>query len=385
VNQVAEKIAREIVSRGHIPFARFMELALYCPDYGYYEKEEDTIGRSGDYYTSVSVGSLFGQLLALQFADWTQDEPSRVRVVEAGAHGGQLARDILNWLRKWRPSLFERVEYCLVEPSPRRREWQSRTLGEFGGQVRWVARMSELAGSQFAAAVHGVIFANELLDALPVHRLVWEAHQRRWLEMGVTLIEGRFEWTRLEGQELPGSACPLPTPLTHFLPHPEAELAEALPDGFIFDYCPAAAAWWREAASVLAHGRLVTLDYSLSDGVLLSPERGAGTLRAYFRHQVSSDLFAHPGCQDLTAHVDFASLQAVGEAAGLKTEAMESQARFLTRIAARIWQADLGFDAWTPKQNRQFLTLTHPEHLGGRFRVLIQRANGGSLEARIRG
>ena len=118
----AEKIAKEIGGRGAIPFARFMELALYCPVYGYYEKEEDTIGRRGDYYTSVSVGSLFGELLGFQFAAWLGPEAQEGRgsgpnepgaepaeIVEAGAHRGELARDILSWMRRQQPGLFQRL------------------------------------------------------------------------------------------------------------------------------------------------------------------------------------------------------------------------------------------------------------------------------------
>src|SRR5882724_11962297 len=115
-----------------------MELALYCPVYGYYEAEKDTVGRAGDFYTSVSVGSLFGQLLAFQFADWLNELPDkdcRLQLAEAGAHNGQLAHDILTWLRANRPALFSRIEYILIEPSPIRQKWQQKMLDEFAGKV----------------------------------------------------------------------------------------------------------------------------------------------------------------------------------------------------------------------------------------------------------
>ena len=114
---VASKITEEITELGAISFARFMEMALYCPVYGYYEREEDTIWRGGDYYTSVSVGCLFGELMAFQFAEWLGGEAwlddrgslsasraaEAVEIVEAGAHRGELARDILGWIRRQRP------------------------------------------------------------------------------------------------------------------------------------------------------------------------------------------------------------------------------------------------------------------------------------------
>ena len=109
-----------------------------------------------------------------------------MRIVEAGAHGGGLARDILGWMREHRPGLFERLEYWIVEPSDRRRAWQQRKLGEFGNKVRWVRELAEIdrpAGSCSAVAaasagVRGIIFSNELLDAMPVHRLGWDAKER---------------------------------------------------------------------------------------------------------------------------------------------------------------------------------------------------------------
>src|SRR5476649_2365815 len=110
-----EIIRREIKERGVLPFARFMELALYSPGCGYYETGKNNVGRQGDFYTSVSVGNLFGELLAFQFAEWLQTEAgsrnSEVRIIEAGAHDGKLAGDILNWLQINRPKLFSEIEY----------------------------------------------------------------------------------------------------------------------------------------------------------------------------------------------------------------------------------------------------------------------------------
>lgn len=108
MNALGEKIAAEIRVAGPISFARFMDLALYCPVYGYYEKEPDSLGRGGDFYTSVCAGSLFGELLAFQFAEWLGGTrpPTTLQLVEAGAHRGLLANDILSWLRTRRPDLF---------------------------------------------------------------------------------------------------------------------------------------------------------------------------------------------------------------------------------------------------------------------------------------
>jgi len=124
VTEIATILRQEVNQERVISFARFMDQALYCPNLGYYEQEGRRIGRSGDFFTSVSIGPLFGQLLAFQFARWQEEgalEPWQL--VEAGAHDGQLALDVLSWLVEHRPEFFDRLEYWLVEPSRRRRRW----------------------------------------------------------------------------------------------------------------------------------------------------------------------------------------------------------------------------------------------------------------------
>ncbi len=339
-----------------------MELALYCPLCGYYEKKEDTPGRQGDFYTSVSVGRLFGELLALQFAGWLAAEggsqKAEARVIEAGAHDGRLAKDILNWLKLQRPELFGAMEYWIVEPSVQRQVWQAETLTEFGGKVRWVADLKSIA----PRSICGVIFSNELLDSLPVHRLGWDAKQGEWFEWGVTVKDDRFVWLRL----------PKPSHAAGFTVHVPPKLLAVLPDGFTTEISPAAVNWWREAAGRLERGKLLTLDYGLTAEDFFAPNRASGTLRAYRQHRASDDVLANAGGQDLTTHVNFTAIQSVGEAAGLRTDALVTQAQFLTGIAQGAWHEDGGGGAWTKDHTRQFQTLTHPEHLGRAFRVLIQ-------------
>ncbi len=390
-----ELIRREIIAQGVLSFARFMELALYCPDYGYYEAKKDNPGRRGDFFTSVSVGELFGELLAFQFAEWLETEiggrPSEVRIIEAGAHDGTLAGDILNWLQRARPELFERIEYGIIEPSLRRQEWQREKLGKFAPRVRWFADLKRLARAARHTSRHEVIFSNELLDAMPVRRFGWDATAKAWFEWGVALEGEKFVWAKLpctlapQSGERAGARGAFEN-----LPSSPGLLA-VLPDGYTIETCPAAENWWREAAGVLKRGRLMTLDYGLGAGELFSPSRPGGTLRAYFRQHVVGDLLANAGEQDITAHVNFQAIQAAGESAGLATESFSTQAQFLTRILERAVK-DKSFgepvaskrlvspesggggsgDGWNVSRTRQFQTLTHPEHLGRAFRVLIQ-------------
>jgi SAM-dependent MidA family methyltransferase len=391
LNELIEKIVGEIRNRGAISFARFMDCALYCPVYGYYEKEEDTLGRGGDYYTSAGVGPLFGELLALQFADWLTslrappDEPP-LQIVEAGVHQGQLARDILTWFRANRPKLCQSIQYWIVEPSSRRQDWQRRTLAQFHPQVRWVKSLAELGetarpgGDPDSPSLRGILFSNELLDALPVHRFGWDAARSVWFEWGVTLSNGVFVWTRLTEQQseiappeiLSDGTLQLRDLSSVPLTASSTDLRKALPDGFAIDLCPAASQWWRQAARILDYGKVVAIDYGLTSDELFSPERTGGTLRAYHRHHLSPNVLENPGEQDLTAHVNFSALRQAGEAVGLKTEVFLTQEQFLTRIAASVFNGQTAFGQWTPERTRQFQTLTHPNHLGRSFRVLVQ-------------
>jgi len=336
-----------------------MELALYCPDCGYYEKENDRLGRRGDFYTSVSVGPLFGALLAFQFAEWLSKlSIPRPQLIEAGAHDGRLALDILTWLQQWRPELFQDLEYVFLESSERRKQWQRETVKAFADKVRWRSDVHDFTG---------IIFANELLDALPVHRLGWDAQRKSWFEWGVSVLGNQFEWRRMQESDVLKPTFPLQT-LTG-LPQ---ELLDALPNDFTTEVCPAAKRWWSNAATGLRRGWLMTLDYGQTSAERLAPHRPDGTLRAYRGHKLNDHLLADPGEQDLTAHVNFDSLRAAGETAGLNTAMFTTQANFLAEIMKRFWPEAESRGAWSHERAREFQTLVHPEHLGRAFRVLAQ-------------
>jgi SAM-dependent MidA family methyltransferase len=361
-------ILAEVRRNGCISFARFMELALYKPGAGYYERAGNRIGRRGDYYTSVGVGSLFGELVAARFAAWLDEDEatsrmefgqrSKLRIVEAGAHDGRLASDILTWLRSQRGEQSRRIEYWILEPSPIHRRWQEATLAGFGASVRWATDWTELGG------VNGIIFSNELLDAMPVRRLVWSARDQTWREAVVIERDGNLEWS------LADLAC-LPVGAEHLASLPR-DLTALLPDGFTTEVSPTGVAWWREAAKALQSGRLVAFDYGLEAHEFLDPGRAGGTLRGYRNHQFVVNVLAAPGEQDLTAHVNFTAICSAGIQAGLQTESMKSQEEFLVQVAMQLWPGN-DESRWTPARARQFRMLTHPQHLGRAFRVLVQR------------
>lgn len=333
-----------------------MEIALYGEGIGYYERPGRPVGRAGDFYTSVSVGPAFGFLLASEFSRWAREGNwGSFELVEVGAHDGRLAADVLRALESFHPEVLERVRYVFVEPSAVRRAAQEVAVARWLDRARWTEAWMD--------SVEGVVFANELLDAFPVHRLVWDAPNRTWREWGVGIADTGLVWDRMpvsDGLDL--SAV--------------GGLEEVLPDGFIVELSPARVAWWRRAAGALRRGWLVTLDYGFAEEPVIRPERATGTLRGYRQHRISEDLLACPGEQDLTAHVDFVELRRAGEELGLETAFLLPQGRWLGQVAARIVGEGGGAAEWLRARSRQLQTLIHPSHLGHSFRALGQRRAG---------
>ncbi len=348
-----QSIVRDIENNGPISFARFMELALYAPALGYYE-QKGRVGRAGDFYTSVSVGCLFGELLAAQFSQCLAqyEATTPLHIVECGANDGQLALDILEALRRCDPKLGERIRYGIIEPSPTHQAWQQEKLQNFP-HAWWAESWDDVE------AFTGIVFSNELLDAMPFHRISWNKQLNQWMELKVSWTVNReFFWVM---DHFSGDRLELP-----FVP---SELAEVLPDGFTTEISPAASLWWQSAAEKLKQGKLVAIDYGITGEQLLSPERSRGTARAYFKHHLVEDLLANPGDQDITSHINFSAIIAAGEAAGLKTEFFDSQAKFLTQLLSNT---SMSAAQWDRKRLAQFQTLTHPSHLGTRFKVVVQ-------------
>lgn len=391
MKRLAEIIRHEVREQGSISFARFMELALYYPELGYYERQSRAVGRRGDFFTSVSVGPVFGELLAFQFAQWldelhatsshtaaeTMDEKQRplgsssakvllrgFQIVEAGAHDGRLAFDILSWFRERRSDLLGQIEYWIIEPSPALQRAQAQTLREFQEQVRWFLSWEMIA----SRSIRGVIFANELLDSFPVRRLGWNAREHRWFEWRVCCDGDSFAWTKFAS---PPACETMMLQPRHWDAVPR-ELTAVLPDGYTIEISPAAEVWWSQAAVRLGAGKLLTIDYGLLEEQRFSPERTNGTLRAYHRHHATSHVLERVGEQDITCHVNFGALRQKGEEAGLRDEGLIPQTNFLTGIVKQIEQSPQSFANWTPPRIRQLQTLTHPEHLGRAFQVLVQ-------------
>lgn len=360
MTELEDIIRDEIGAAGAISFARFMELALYHPSHGYYERHWKQTGREGDFFTSVSVGSLYGEFLGVDFARRLKQLPGPgVQLVEAGAHDGQLARDILDYLSTYEKETFRRLDYLIIEPSFSRAQQQFQALSHYHGKVRWIRAWNELE------EYRGICFSNELFDAMPVHVFRWNAQSSAWQEWGVTNAKGIFQWKPLPPESESQNAQRL-------LARLPKELLAVLPHHFTVEISPEAVSWWLRAAHSLAQGWLFTVDYGLLQEDFFQPHRSRGTLRAYSKHHLFGNILEAAGEQDITTHVNFSLLMAAGESAGLKTEEFVHQGIFLKTILEQIERRPESFPLWTAMRYRQLTSLLHPEHLGRAFKVLGQ-------------
>lgn len=326
-----------------------MELALYHPRYGYYSSGHARIGRRGDFYTSVSVSPLFGELLARQFAEMWEalNRPKIFSLLEAGAHDGRLATDILAWLRENRTDAYIAIRYIIVEPSSALRKLQRQNVDV--KKVRWVKNVEELRPNSLV----GCIFCNELLDAFPVRRIT--LRDGEWREMCVDWKDGRFVF--VVGHAI---ACPF--------------LEELARNGVAYttEICPAAAKWAQTAIRCLRCGWILIFDYGYEAEEYYALHRTDGTLLCYYRHRANNEPLVRIGKQDITAHVNFTALARAAEAAGGWVAGFTDQEHFVMGAAKEMLTAmpALSLAEGDAKKVRALQTLMHPEHLGHTMKLL---------------
>lgn len=335
---------------GRLTFAQVMAHALYHRQYGYYGPGPRRIGRGGDFYTAVSVGPLYGRLLA----EWAlevwkeQGSPVEFAVIEQAAHDGQLAEDICQQLLTEKGAAG--LRYLIVEPNPRYEVVQRQRLERFGEQVQWMSSLAELP------AIPALFICNELPDAMPVHLVRWNG--QIWQELYVEASNGEL----------------ILTPAAPSSPELEQELSR-LPTDLSEDYTTevnlAALAWMRELIESPFHGLIYIADYGLDDFELYSPTRSTGTLRRYTQHQTDDRVLENLGACDLTTHINFTRLIETAEAGGMKTRHYELQGRFLGKLALPVLATLEGrMDGSTQAVLRQYQSLTHPAFMGRSFRIL---------------
>ena len=330
-----------------------MAMALYQPGLGYYAKGTRQVGRGGDFFTSVSVGPLFGALLARRMLrEWRESgSPARWRIIECGAHDGTLAADILSTLQQLEPPAFAAVEYVIPEPLPVLQAAQRQTLAGFSGKIQFITEACELAQDPLP----GVAFGNELLDALPCHLMEWKTG--RWHECRVAVSpDGAFIW-----QTDPEIADPLL--LAALIP-----LGKNFPENYRTEVRTNFQEFLAPLTRSLSSGLLIWPDYGFARPEYYLPERVTGTLRTFSKHRAAEDPLTAPGEIDITAHVDFTAVAEAGIALGCQPLMFKNQGAWLTEIA-REWLLTLEGNP-DPQMLRQFQALTHPAHLGGSFHVL---------------
>ena len=301
--RLGETIRAEIdAAGGWIDFARFMELALYAPGLGYYVAGATKLGGDGDFVTAPEISPLFGRTLARQIAQIL--DGSGGQVLELGAGSGAMAADVLGELQR-----MDRLpgRYLILETSPQLAERQQRTLQEkrpaLKNQVEWIGTLPQ--------NFDGVIVANEVLDALPVHVVAWR--ENGVFERGVSWKEG-LVWSEQLLQ-----AGPL---------HDAAE-AIGVEAGYVSEISLVVSALVRSLSAALHKGALLLIDYGFGRREYYHPQRAHGTLMCHYRHRAHGDPFFLPGLQDLTAHVDFTAVAEAGIDAGMKMLGYTTQAQFL--------------------------------------------------------
>ena len=350
-SELIQIIRDGIRARGPAPFSWFMEQALYHPEHGYYGSGQCEIGRRGDYFTSVSVGPLFGMLMAGQFAEiWEKlGEPHDFVIVEQGAHHGEFATDVLEALRDMHPGFFAVVRYRIVEPFPILRQRQQGVLRAFVEKTEWVGSLEEME------SFSGVHFSNELLDAMPVHLLVAAGNEeeRRWHERLVERTSCGFTFV-----DRPVADARLLERLFRIPPAP--------PGQYETEVNLAALDWVETVAGKLHRGVVLAADYGFARPEYYAAKRRTGTLQCYADHRVLPSLLEQVGKSDLTTHVEWTSVAEHAEECGLRVAGFTDQHHFLTGLLSTHPElASAGAE-----KSRALQTLIHPEFLGVKFQFL---------------
>jgi SAM-dependent MidA family methyltransferase len=353
---LAALLAARIRASGPIPFADFMRECLYHPAYGYYSRPEAR--RLRDYYTSVDVHPIFGRLLARQLAEMWEllGTPRPFLAVEAGAGAGSLARHILDFAERRLPEVYVAIQYLAVEHSAGRRAAHAARLATHiaAGHFSSIAELPR-------AIPAGCIFSNELMDALPTHRVVMAEGELREIYVG------------MDGEDFVEVVRPHSTPaLVEYF----REQGISLQEGHHAEVCLEACRWIENVGRSLGRGFILTIDYGHEARLLYNEAHNRGTLLAYRAHQVVENVLDAPGEQDLTAHVNFTALETWGRRAGLERTGLVTQSQFLVALGRGNEFGDLyepGQSEVEKLRARLLLkNLIHPEGLGETFQVLVQ-------------
>ncbi|WP_127484824.1 class I SAM-dependent methyltransferase [Paenibacillus ehimensis] len=358
------QVIRERIERQQdraISFRDYMDLCLYHPGLGYYMNSNRKIGRTGDFYTSASVGSVLGDMLAAYLRSFAETRTGDICLTEWGGGDGALARQMLDAIWRGSPELYGRLRFISVEKSPIHRGLQAEALAPHTGLVSYYTAEEWHAAGPWH---NTLVFSNELPDAFPVHRIV--SREAGWREIRVGWDHERKCLTEVEGPISGGG-------LEDFI------RKEAIPPrtGQRFEVNLDALRWLRAVAGSLGSGSmLLTIDYGHEREELYAPHRMNGTLLCYRKHQASDTPLQFPGEQDMTAHVNFSALMDAGKEAGLESSGLLTQKQFLLEQGLLDELSDHDArDPFSPqaRRNRAIRQLLLSDRMSELFKVLIQK------------
>lgn len=344
---LARILAARIQRVGPLTFHEWMETCLYHPQHGYYRRGRPTVGRDGDFLTSPEVHPLFGAAVGhVAIELWRQmDQPSTFLVAEVGPGTGALAESVLRHIHAATPELAEAIQYTTVEPDEHAAQAQHDRLGVIHS-IHRVHNMEQLTGP------HHLLIANELLDALPVHRLRFIEGAWRELLVDFSPADGFNDFPRDVSN--PSLLEPL-----HDIAPTEGQIVEVSPDR--------ATVTTSLARCIADPGLLLLFDYGYSRDRLYAPWRRNGTLMTFRRHVPGEDPYAHPGEQDITAHIDIEQVREAALEVGLTPCPDLSQSEWLHQLGAAVLPAVADAESDTNaylSARRAAETLTDPAGLG---------------------
>jgi SAM-dependent MidA family methyltransferase len=364
---------------GWLDFARYMALALYAPGLGYYSAGAAKFGPAGDFVTAPEVSELFAQVLADAFPPLFAAAGAR-RVLELGPGTGRFAGTLL---RELDAAGEAPAEYLLLEVGADLRARQPAQVRELAGAAAARARWLDALPPR----LDGVVFANEVLDALPCERFVVRDGEP-W-RLGVVAVDASasagdgvdaaaFAWQPRRADGSREGDDEFVAALAHCLP---PGLRAALADGYVGEFQPSIGPWVGALGAMLGRGALLLADYGLPRAQYYHPQRGAGSLRAHYRHRAHDDPFVYPGLTDLSAWVDFTAVAEAADAAGLEVAGFATQAAVLlgggveARLAAAMQGADEAQRARLAHGARQLLL---PGEMGESVKLMLLTRGVGS-------
>jgi len=373
--RLAEHIAERMAAAGAwLSFAEYMQLALYAPGLGYYSAGASKFGAAGDFVTAPMISPLFARCCAHRFIDWLVRQEAQ-EVLEFGPGTGQFAAEALGVLSSGDSPL---QHYRLLEVSADLRERQQRLLASTAaGKVKldWLDSLPK----DFA----GVVFANEILDALPCERFVVRGGELWRLGVGLApggLSAARFEWRMRPADGACADDDDFRMTAARLFKEKDAKgkvaIGDRLPEGYCGEWQPSLAAWFAALAVAMTRGAVLIADYGLPRGQLLHPQRMAGSLRCHYRHQAHGDPFIYPGLCDITAWVDFTAVAEAATQAGFQISGFTTQAGFLlgAGIDQQLALATAGLDPTDPRHialARGARTLLLPGEMGEAVKFML--------------